>query len=168
MAPDLKRRFIDLVKDNQGLINSLCRLYARSSEEMKDYRQDVLLSLWQSFPNFREQSSVSTWMYRVVLNTLISNQRKKSSRIVTELYSEETEMHPSQGGGSDDELLVLQHAISMLGRVDKAVVILHLEGYAHKEIGTLLSLSESNVSTRLSRIKKQLEKSIKSLEHESH
>jgi RNA polymerase sigma factor (sigma-70 family) len=168
MAPDLKKRFIELVKDNQGLINSLCKLYSRSDEEMKDYRQDVLLSLWQAFPSFREQSSVSTWVYRVVLNTLISNQRKKSSRIVTELYSEKSEMHQAKGGGSDDELLLLQQAIGMLGRIDKAVVILHLEGYAHREIGALLSLSESNVSTRLSRIKKQLEKSIKFLEHESH
>jgi RNA polymerase sigma-70 factor (ECF subfamily) len=70
--------------------------------------------------------------------------------------------------GSDDELQVLQLAIGLLKPVDKAVVILHLEGYVNKEIAELLSLSETNVSTRLSRIKKQLQKSIKSLEHESH
>ena len=164
---DLKSRFIELVQRNQGLINSLCKLYSRSSEEMKDYRQDVLLALWQALPNFRENSKVSTWMYRVVLNTLVSNHRKKNSRIVTEHYSEETDFQRYPNPGSDDGLLVLQHAIGMLNPMEKAVVILHLEGYAHKEIGELLMLSETNVSTRLSRIKKQLEKSIKSLEHES-
>lgn len=164
---DLKSRFIDLVQSNQGLINSLCKLYSRSSEEMKDYKQDVLLSLWQAYPSFLEKSKASTWMYRVVLNTLISNHRKKNSRIVTEGYSETTEFPLYQDAGSDDGLLVLQHAIGMLNPIEKAVVILHLEGYVHKEIAELLSLSETNVSTRLGRIKKQLEKSIKSLEHES-
>lgn len=107
-------------------------------------------------------------MYRVGLNTLISAQRKKTSRIVTEPYSEATEFHPYPEIGSDDELQVLQSAIGMLQALDKAVVILHLEGYANPEIAELLSLTDTNVSTRLNRIKKQLGKSIKSLENESH
>jgi len=164
---DLKSAFISMIQANQGLVNSLCKLYSRSEDEMKDYRQDVLLALWQAFPHFRKESKISTWMYRVGLNTLISNHRKKTSRIVTEPYSEAAELHPSSEAGSDDGLLVLQRAIGMLNPMDKAVVILHLEGYAHKEIADLLGLSETNVSTRLNRIKKQLEKSIKSLEHES-
>src|SRR5690606_20491839 len=164
---DLKSAFISLIQANQGLVHSLCKLYSRSAEETKDYRQDVLLALWQAFPNFRKESKTSTWMYRVGLNTLISNHRKRASRIVTEPYSEVAELHPSSEAGSDDGLLVLQRAIGMLNPMDKAVVILHLEGYAHKEIADLLGLSETNVSTRLNRIKKQLEKNIKSLEHES-
>jgi RNA polymerase sigma factor (sigma-70 family) len=164
---DLKTTFIGLIQANQGLVNSLCKLYSRSDEEMKDCRQDVLLALWQAFPSFRRESKVSTWMYRVGLNTLISIHRKKNSRIVTEGYSTDSELHPYPDAGSDDGLLVLQHAIDMLNPEEKAVVILYLEGYVHKEIGDLLSLSETNVSTRLSRIKKQLRRSIKSLEHES-
>lgn len=166
MGFDLKNRFIEMIKHNQGLINSLCRLYSHSDEEMKDFKQDVLLSLWQAFPNFRSESKVSTWMYRVALNTLISNHRKKNNRIVTDSYSNTTEYNRYQVAGSDDELLVLQQAIGMLNPMDKAFVILHLEGYVHKEIADLLSLSETNVSTRLNRIKKQLGKSIKSLQHE--
>lgn len=167
MSLDWKNRFIELIKDNQGLINSLCRLYSHSEEELKDYRQDVILSLWQAFPNFREESKISTWMYRVALNTLISNQRKIDNRIVTEPYSNTTEYNYYQATGSDDELLVLQQAIGMLIPMDKAVVILHLEGYVHKEIADILSQSETNISTRLNRIKKQLGKTIKSLHHES-
>ncbi len=168
MSFDLKNRFVEMIKDNQGLINSLCRLYSHSEEELKDYRQDVILSLWQAFPNFREESKISTWMYRVALNTLISNQRKINNRIVTESYSNSTEYNHYHAAGSDDELLVLQQAIGMLNPMDKAVVILHLEGYAHKEIADILSQSETNISTRLNRIKKQLGKTIKSLHHESN
>jgi RNA polymerase sigma-70 factor (ECF subfamily) len=168
MSFDLKNRFVELIQDNQGLINSLCRLYSNSEEELKDYRQDVILSLWKAFPNFREESKISTWMYRVALNTLISNQRKINNRIVTESYSNSTEYNSYQAAGSDDELLVLQQAIGMLIPMDKAVVILHLEGYVHKEIADILSQSETNISTRLNRIKKQLGKTIKSLHHESN
>jgi RNA polymerase sigma-70 factor, ECF subfamily len=168
MSFDLKNRFVELIKENQGLINSLCRLYSHSEEELKDYRQDVILSLWQAFPNFREESKISTWMYRVALNTLISNQRKINNRIVTESYSNTTEYNHYQEAGTDDELLVLQQAIGMLNPMDKAVVILHLEGYVHKEIAEILSQSETNISTRLNRIKKQLGKTIKSLHHESN
>lgn len=106
-------------------------------------------------------------MYRVALNTLISNQRKINNRIVTESYSNTTEYNHYQAAGSDDELLVLQQAIGLLIPMDKAVVILHLEGYVHKEIADILSQSETNISTRLNRIKKQLGKTIKSLHHES-
>jgi len=168
MSFDLKNRFVELIQDNQGLINSLCRLYSNSEEELKDYRQDVILSLWKAFSNFREESKISTWMYRVALNTLISNQRKINKRIVTESYSNSTEYNSYQATGSDDELLVLQQAIGMLIPMDKAVVILHLEGYVHKEIADILSQSETNISTRLNRIKKQLGKTIKSLHHESN
>lgn len=168
MSFDLKNRFIEMIKDNQGLITSLCRLYSHSEEELKDYRQDVILSLWQAFPNFRKESKISTWMYRVALNTLISNQRKINNRIVTEPYSNTIEYNRYHAAGSDDELLVLQQAIGMLNPIDKAVVILHLEGYVHKEIADLLTQSETNISTRLNRIKKQLGKNIKSLQHESN
>lgn len=168
MEFDLKNRFIELIQSNQGLINSLCRLYSQSDEEIKDYKQDVLLSLWRAYPNFREESKVSTWMYRVALNTLISNKRKVISRIVTESYSNTNEYCLYQATGSDDELLVLQQAIELLNPIEKAVVILHLEGYVHKEIADLLSLTETNVSTRLNRIKKQLGKSIKTLQNESN
>lgn len=165
---DLKNKFVVLIQSNQGLINSLCRLYSHSEEEMKDYRQDVLLSLWKAFPNFREESKVSTWMYRVGLNTLVSNYRKKNSRIETESYSDSTEFDPCSEAGTDDELMLLQQAIGLLNPLEKAVIILHLEGYVHKEIAELLTLSETNVSTKLNRIKKELGKRIKSLQHESH
>lgn len=164
---DLKKTFVVLIQANQGMVNSLCRLYSHTYEEMKDYRQDVLLALWQAYPGFREESKISTWIYRVALNTLISNHRKKSIRIATEPYTDAIELYSHPSPGADDGTLVLQQAIGLLHPLEKAIVILHLEGYAHKEIADLLSLSETNVSTRLNRIKKQLEKCIKTLEHES-
>lgn len=157
-----------LIRQNQGIVNSLCRLYATSQEEMKDYRQDVLLSLWRSFPQFNEESKVSTWMYRVALNTLISIHRKKKLVVLTEPFSESFDIKNAQDIGVDDDLLVLQHAIGLLKPLNKAVVILYLEGYDNKEMAKMLSISESNISTKLNRIKTQLKKTVKSLQNESN
>jgi RNA polymerase sigma-70 factor (ECF subfamily) len=166
MGSDSKILFVALIRQNQGIVNSLCRLYANSHEEMKDYRQDVLLSLWKAFPNFKEESKVSTWMYRVALNTLISILRKKKQDILTEPLSEAFEKKHFQNIGSDDDLLVLQQAIGFLKPLDKAVVILYLEGYENREISKMLSISETNVSTKMNRIKNQLRKTVKTLQNE--
>ncbi|MCR9014867.1 RNA polymerase sigma factor [Aquiflexum gelatinilyticum] len=167
MESDSKKSFVSLIQQNQGIVNSLCRLYATSNEEMKDYRQDVMLSLWKGFPKYREESKVSTWIYRVALNTLISIYRKKKQVLITEPFSESIESIHFQNSGSDDDLLVLQQAIGFLKPLEKALVILYLEGYDNKEIGKILSISESNVSTKLNRIKTQLKKTVKTLQNES-
>ncbi len=166
MESDLKIVFVALIRQNQGIVNSLCRLYAISQEEMKDYRQDVLLALWKSFPQFNQESKVSTWMYRVALNTLISIQRKKKLFVVAEPFSESFDAKNAQDFGADDDLLVLQQAIGLLKPMDKAIVILFLEGYDNKELAKMLSISESNVSTKLNRIKIQLKKTAKNLQNE--
>lgn len=168
MESEVKIVFMALIRQNQGIVNSLCRLYATSQEEMKDYRQDVLLALWKSYPQFNQESKISTWMYRVTLNTLISIQRKKKLFVVAEPFSESFDIKNSQDIGVDDDLLVLQHAIGLLKPLDKAVVILYLEGYDTKEMAKMLSISESNVTTKLNRIKDQLRKTVKSLQNESN
>jgi RNA polymerase sigma-70 factor (ECF subfamily) len=102
----------------------------------------------------------------VALNTLISGKRKKMRRIITEPYTTDSENYPIQNMGSDDDYQLLQQAISLLKEIDKAVVILHLEGYGNKEISRILCLSETNISTRLNRIKKHLSLTFKSGQHE--
>ncbi|MEB2775050.1 sigma-70 family RNA polymerase sigma factor [Algoriphagus sp. D3-2-R+10] len=168
MESEVKIIFLGLIRQNQGIVNSLCRLYANSQEEMKDYRQDVLLALWKSFPQFNQESKISTWMYRVALNTLISIQRKKKLFVVAEPFSESFDWKNIQDIGADDDLMVLQQAIGLLKPTDKAVVILYLEGYDNKEMAKMLSISESNISTKLNRIKTQLKKTVISLQNESN
>jgi RNA polymerase sigma-70 factor (ECF subfamily) len=163
MESNSKKLFVALIRQNQGIVNSLCRLYATSPDELKDYRQDVLLSLWKAFPSYKEESKVSTWMYRVALNSLISIHRKKKHFILTEPFSESFENYCAQNSGCDDDLIVLQQAIGFLKPKDKAVVILYLEGYDNKEMAKMLSISETNVSTKLNRIKEKLKKTVKTL-----
>lgn len=77
-----KRHFIQTINDNKGTIKSLCKVYYAHSEDQKDAFQDIILQLWKSFDTFRGKSKISTWVYRVSLNTILNKKRKdrKSTR----------------------------------------------------------------------------------------
>jgi RNA polymerase sigma-70 factor (ECF subfamily) len=72
-----KQNFIRIIDSNQGIIKSLCKVYYISPEDQKDAFQDIILRLWKSFETFRGESEISTWIYRVSLNTLLSKARKE-------------------------------------------------------------------------------------------
>jgi RNA polymerase sigma-70 factor, ECF subfamily len=162
-----KTEFIKLIKANQGLINSLCKIYFASEEDRKDSRQDIILQLWRAYPTFRNEAKISTWIYRVALNAILSKNRKDKRRISTESLSSYDFSDIVTPVFADDEVQHLQQAINMLQDLDKAIVILHLEGYSHREIAATLSQTETNISTRFSRIKTQLQRIFKSRQYES-
>ncbi len=151
-----KQHFVKAIQNHTGIINSLCRIYYPINEDFKDARQDVILQLWKSFQQFKNESKISTWIYKVVLNTLLNKKRKEAREIPTEsLDSQSSEAFISQIG-SDDQLRRMIALIATLKPIDKGIVILFLEGYHNKEIANILSITTSNVSTRLNRIKKNL------------
>lgn len=153
MESDLKKQFLQIIQSNQGILNSICKVYYDTVEDQKDARQEIILQLWKSFPHFRNESKVSTWLYKVALNTILSQLRKTNKEpIKTPLVDQQIPISTYL----DDEFQQLQQAISMLKAEDKALVLLYLEGYQHQEIATTLDLTTTNVSTRLNRIKKRL------------
>ena len=162
-----KKEFVKLIQQNQGLINSLCNIYFHAEEDRKDCRQDIILQLWRAYPSFRNDSKLSTWMYKVALNTILSKSKHEKRRVSTAPFSCTDLNSIAAPAFADDEVQQLQQAVSLLQDVDKAIVILYLEGYSHREIAATLSLSETNISTRFSRIKIQLQRMFKTKQHES-
>jgi len=162
-----KTEFIKLIKEYQRLINSLCNIYFASEEDRKDSRQDIILQLWQAYPSFRNEAKISTWIYKVALNTILSKTRKDKRRISTDSLSSYDFSKIAIPVFADDEVQHLQQAINLLQDLDKAIVILYLEGYSHREIAATLFLTETNISTRFSRIKIQLQKIFKAKQNES-
>lgn len=158
MEPN-KRNFIQIVESNHGLIKSLCNAYYFSHEDQKDVFQDIILQLWKSFETFRGESEISTWIYRVSLNTILAKVRKEKKKIVTESI-DRTDLTFSDATADDDAELLNMVLRSLKGS-DKAIVILHLEGYKNKEISPILNLTPTNVSTRLNRIKSELKTKFK-------
>lgn len=165
MQSNLKHTFVRLIQTHQGILNSICNVYFKKIEERKDARQEIILQLWKSYPNFRGDSKPSTWIYKVALNTVLNLVKKKQK----EPFSQDLDQLNKLAIPPllDDDIQQLKHLISLLNQADKALVILYLEGYKHEEIARTLDISASNVSTRLNRIKEKLRTLYKKYNHES-
>ena len=155
LAMELKKQnFLKITNQHRGIIRSLCKIYFGSVEDQKDAFQDVILQLWKSFDSFRGDAKVSTWIYRVSLNTILVKVRKEKKQVVVEPI--DRQHFYLSTANADDDVELLHLIIQSLKDIDKALVILHLEGYKNKEIAEMLDLSPTNVSTRFNRIKSQL------------
>lgn len=149
-----KQSFIQTINDNRGIIRSLCKVYYRSNEDQKDAFQDIILQLWKSFDTFLGKSKISTWIYRVGLNTILTKRRGDEKSISVEPIDT---LHQNVcTGKADDNLELLYIIIQALKDIDKAIVVLYLEGYQSKEIAEILKMSPTNVTTRFNRLKSEL------------
>ena len=159
----LQREFVQLIALHQKLIHSLCSLYYPMPEDRKDLFQEIVLQLWKSYPSFNHQSKVSTWLYRVALNTVFARIRTERNRPESESFSEQTFLVPASESDGDltQAIQELYGAISQLSDVDKAVIMLYLEEHSYDEIAAIVGISRTNVSTKISRIKTQLGKLLK-------
>jgi RNA polymerase sigma-70 factor (ECF subfamily) len=159
-----KRNFIRILDANQGIIKSLCKAYYMSSDDQKDAFQDIILQLWKSFETFRGESEIGTWIYRVSLNTILTKVRKEKKKIIAESIGT-SELSISMAM-ADCDLELLHMVIQSLKDLDKAIVILYLEGYQNKEISKILNLTPTNVSTRLNRVRAELKVKLKNQPYE--
>lgn len=161
-----KTYFIQVVQEHQGIINSICKIYYTDDEDIKDARQDIILQLWKSLSTFRNESKISTWIYKVALNTILAKIKKDKKYYLNEPLSE---IHLNNSGTSDavnDDIQQLLFLISRLEATDKAIVILHFEGYSNREIAETLQLTATNISTRMNRIKTKLKETFKAAYNE--
>lgn len=159
-----KGNFIRIIGSNQGIILSLCKAYYPNPEDQEDVFQDIVLQLWRSFGTFRGESTISTWIYRVSLNTILTKVRDDKKKITAESIGS-AEMKFSKAMADDDNEL-LNMVLQSLKDFDKALVILHLEGYKNKEIAQILNLTPTNVSTRMNRVKAELQLKFKNWYYE--
>lgn len=145
-------------------MKSLCKAFYVSAEDQKDAFQDIVLQLWKSFESFRGESEISTWIYQVGLNTLLTKIKKEKNKITTQSLAE-SELRISTAM-ADGDIELLHIVIQSLKDLDKAIVILYLEGYKNKEVSQILNLTPSNVSTRLNRLREELKAKFKNQHYE--
>ena len=154
-----KKAFSELVKENQAVIHKITMVYENTWAGREDLFQEICLQLWKAYSGFREESSFSTWMYRVALNTAISDVRKRKSLFSTEPLRETD--HVSWDTPRDHEnTQQVYSAISKLNRIDKAIILLWLEEKSYQEIAAIIGTSKNNISVKLVRIKRKLEEMI--------
>ncbi len=149
--------FADLIREHQGLLYKVTSIYTNSKEDQEDLFQEVVYQLWKYFDTFREESKISTWMYRVAMNTAITHLKKAKKK---GNYMPITEMIWVQANNKDEvfeeRLKLLYTHIGKLSQLDKGLMLLLLEGKSYKEMSTITGLKPSNVGTRISRIKEKL------------
>jgi RNA polymerase sigma factor (sigma-70 family) len=156
-----EKRFIDHIKENQGLLNKLIGLYADNPEEKKDLYQEVLYQCWNSRNSYRSEARFSTWLYRLCLNTILTHQRKQKPVRYTDDIAAISPSVPHASVATEDSAR-LYAAIKQLAETDKAIISLHLDGYDNQEIGEIMGISKGNVAVKIYRIKEQLTKLLKS------
>lgn len=140
--------------EHHMLIFKVVRAYAGILEDQDDLFQEILLQLWFSIPNFQGKAKVSTWIYRVALNTALVWKRGERKR---RKYSAVFSRHQSDCSGQSEEVIGrLYEAIRKLSKVDASVVLMHLDGLPYSEMAEILGISESNVGVKLNRAKKRL------------
>ena len=132
-------------------------MFSNNPDEVADLFQEILINLWKGFPQFRGDSNVKTWVYRVSLNTCISSERKKSRKVETLPLTMDINLF-SDSDDDTKQVQILRDRINKLGPFDRAIVLLWLENLSYDEIGAIVGISAKNVSVRLVRIKEQLKK----------
>ena len=149
-----EREFTQLVQEQKSTIYTVCYMFARDKDEAADLFQDVLINLWKGIGKFRNDSEISTWVYRVSLNTCISADRKKRKMPTTRL-----DMNIDLFDDDDTDsrqIQVLRQRIKRLQPLDRAIVLLWLESLSYQEIADIVGLTPKNISVRLTRIRLQL------------
>lgn len=149
--------FTQLIKEHQGLIYKVSALYTEQPQDRNDLYQEIVYQLWKSFDSFRGDAKMSTWMYRVALNTAIG-QLKKKKRSPNTVTLDASVVHILDDMDSDleERIEALNAQIQQLNILDRGLILLLLEGKKYEEIAEISGLSSTNVGTRISRIKQKL------------
>lgn len=159
-----KEWFIGILKEHKRILYKVVYAYCRSSEDRKDLEQEIIIQLWKSLKHYNKDFKLSTWIYRIALNVAISHYRKDFKRQKTntpyngtifQIADEEdfTEEHSRR-------TQLLYRFIDQLDEFNKAIIILYLEDKSYKEIAEIIGLTETNVGTKINRIKNKLKESI--------
>lgn len=156
---DNKDQFLNILEKNIGIILKISRVYTKIEQDREDLINDIILELWKSFKNFKGDSKISTWIYRVALNVSMNYKRNRKNNSlfysINDFQKEEIQSWLIEQDNSS-ELEILYNCIDELGEINKAIILLYLDGNSHDEISEIIGISKTNVGTRISRIKEQI------------
>ncbi len=151
-----EERFAEVIRDYGSMISGICFSFSADKQDAADLRQDILLNIWKGLATYREDSSLSTWLYRVALNTCVSTIRMRKRRVVTVALDSVGEVGSALDQGEQERIDWLYERIASLPPLDKAVVTMWLDNRPYEEIAEVIGISRNNVAVRLNRIKAKL------------
>ena len=160
-----EKAFTSLIKQHRGIIYKVSSIYAKDHEDQKDLYQEIVYQLWKSIDSFQSKSKLSTWIYRLALNTAIAHLNKEKKRLDKSPLHFDIQLSAAPYDPTYEERLASLHKqIKRLNIIEKGIILLYLEGKSYDEIAQITGFSSSNVGTRLSRIKQKLKKQVQNQE----
>lgn len=154
------------LRQHQMLLFKVVRAYAFTPADQDDLFQEIVIQVWRSIPGFQEQSSLSTWLYRVSLNTALTwTRRERKHQAGRQPLDHATHLLQERAKPIDERLAWLYEEITRLHEVDRSLMLLLLDGFSYKEMSAILGITESNVGVKINRIKKHLIQQSKAYEY---
>jgi RNA polymerase sigma factor (sigma-70 family) len=152
-----QERFQTLVDEHKKILYKVCSSYCRNWDDREDLAQEIIVQLWRSFGSFDARCRFSTWMYRIALNVAISFYRRENTRRRYALSDDEQLLNAiDETANQSEEVQVLYQFIDGLDPLNKALVLLYLDGSSYQEMAEVLGISETNVATKISRLKQTM------------
>ncbi|TCD04561.1 RNA polymerase sigma factor [Pedobacter frigidisoli] len=157
-------QFIGILNEHKRLLYKVTYSYCRNLDDRKDLEQEIIIQLWKSFKNYKQEFKLSTWIYKIALNVAISHYRRDVKRKETnEPYDDAVFQISEEENCTEEDIYktqLLYKFINKLDELNKAIIILYLEDKSYKEISEIIGLTETNVGTKINRIKRKLKESI--------
>jgi RNA polymerase sigma factor (sigma-70 family) len=154
--------FLERLERHRGIIVKVATAYCRNGADREDLAQEIVAQLWRSYARYDESRIFSTWMYRVAMNVAISFSRRQAQyrRTVDPTETAMLETLEAQPADEGDNLALLHGFIAKLDVLNRALIVLYLDDIPYAEIAQILGLSETNVATKIARIKQRLKRDV--------
>ncbi len=156
--------FEEILNKNKGIIFRIVNYYCKDADDKKDLEQEILIQIWLSYKKYNDEFAWSTFIYRIALNVSIGfykKQKRRKDKFINVNLFIETHLQDETPLVIDDDLRVLNEFIFQLNDINKALMILYLQEKSYAEIGLILGISETNISTKINRLKIQLKEYFK-------
>jgi len=165
---EIQAQFLALLQDHRGLLYKVSRAYGHSAADRDDLAQEIIANLWRAYPRYVPRFRPSTWMYRIALNVAISWRRRERTQTQHRAEAgpevlENIQQLDAELDGEDVALLYA--AIARFDELDRALLLLYLDGRSHQETGEVLGMTPTNVATRIGRLKERLRESFRAAGH---
>ena len=157
---DQEEIFLRLVDQHRGIIRKVAAGYTSTVADQHDLGQEIILQVWKAYPRYSPERPFSTWMYRIALNVGISFLRRNTTpvrqTVALDAIAHELPHESTASPDLDERVALLQDIIATLGPLDRALLLLYLDDHSYRDIAAILGITETNVATKLSRLKERL------------
>jgi len=169
----MESAFKQLLDQHNRILYKIGRSYTTNQADFDDLYQEMLIQLWKAYPRFRGDSKVSTWLYRVALNTALTFTRKTNRNMWFQPIDaaapvvDESDQLKAEATEQQQQINLMYRCINQLAKDDRAIILLHLEGKSYEEMAEIIGIGKSNLGVKLMRLKKRLAKMMGEMQYDN-